>query len=44
MLKKVAAWIAIAVVVMWVLNSPEKAAGLIDKFTNAITTLANSLG
>lgn len=42
-MKKVAIWVLVIVVVLWVLNQPGDAADAIHKVTNAFTTLANSL-
>lgn len=43
MLKKALGWIAVAVIVVWVINSPADVADLVRKVFNAIGTLATSL-
>lgn len=43
-MKKVLGWVVIAVIVLWVLNAPDKAAAFIDKVANALVTLGSSLG
>lgn len=42
-MKKVLVWIAIILIVVWVINRPGKAANLIDKVSNAFTTIGTSL-
>lgn len=42
-MKKVLGWIAVAVVVLWVLNQPSSAAHVVHQFTHALHTLATSL-
>lgn len=42
-MKKLAIWIVIAIVVLWVINEPAKAGDFIQQVTNAFTTLATSL-
>lgn len=43
-MKKVLIWLAVILIVVWVINAPGKAADLIDKVGNAITTIGTSLG
>ena len=42
-MKKLLGWLALAVVVMWVVNNPTGAAALIHQVTHALATLAASL-
>lgn len=42
-MKKALIWFAVILVVVWVINQPADAAGLIDKVFTAVTTLGTSL-
>lgn len=42
-MKKFAIWIVIAIVALWVINSPAEAGDFIQRVTTAFTTLATSL-
>jgi hypothetical protein len=39
--KKLLGWIALAIVVLWVINNPHQAADLVHKIGAAVTTLTH---
>jgi hypothetical protein len=40
-MKKVVAWIALAIIVLWVINNPDHAADLLHKAGNALDALTH---
>lgn len=42
-MKKLAVWVVLIIVVLWVINQPHEAAALIHNVTHAFATLSTSL-